>query len=115
MMEERFGTSVFLLLMNKDKFNSLPKDLQEIINKSVDIDMVKKVGELWMDVEKPSIKMQKESPDSDVTTLSADAMKDFDAAGQRVVQRWIKEVDAKGIDGQKLVDEARKAINKNSK
>jgi TRAP-type C4-dicarboxylate transport system substrate-binding protein len=112
---ERFGTSVFMLLMNKDKFNSLPKDLQEIINKSVDLDMVKKVGEIWMDVEKPGIKMQKESPDSDVTTLSAEAMKDFDAAGQRVVQRWIKEVDAKGIDGQKLVDEARKAINKNSK
>lgn len=111
----RFGTSVFLLLMNKDKFNLMPKDLQEILEKSLDMDMVKEVGQLWMDFEKPGIKMQKESDDSNVTTLSDKSMEEFDDVGEKVVQRWIKEVNTKGIDGQKLVDEARKAINKNTK
>lgn len=110
--EKRFGTSVFLLLMNQDKFKSLPKDLQDIIEKSLDIEMVKQVGQLWMDFEKPGIKMQKKSLDSKVSILSKEAMKDFDEAGERVVQRWISEVSEKGIDGKKLVDKARDAISK---
>ncbi len=111
---KRFGTSVFLVLMNKDKFNSLPKDLQDIIEKSMDMDMVKKVGQLWMDVEKPGIKMQKKSG-GEINELSKQATKEFDALGEKVVLRWIDEVSSKGIDGQKLVDEARKAIKRNSK
>lgn len=111
---ERFGTSVFLLLMNKQKFNSLPKDLQAIIKKSVDLDEVKRVGQIWMDVEKPGMKMQLASGGK-INTLSKEATKEFDDAGQKVVKRWIKEVSKQGIDGQKLVDEARKAINENTK
>jgi TRAP-type C4-dicarboxylate transport system substrate-binding protein len=112
---KRFGTSVFIMLMNKDKFNSMPKDLQEIIEKSLDMEMVKKAGKLWMDFEKPGIAEQTKSKDSDVTLLTQEAMTKFDEAGQRVVQRWINEVNDKGIDGQKLVNEARKAINANTK
>jgi TRAP-type C4-dicarboxylate transport system substrate-binding protein len=110
----RFGTSVFLLLMNKDKFNSMPKDLQKVLVDSLDLNAVKKIGQLWMDVEKPGIKMQKESPNSEIVTLDKKALKEFNAAGERVVKRWIKEVSKKGIDGQILVDKARKAIKKNT-
>lgn len=113
--DSRFGTSVFIMLMNKDKFNSMPKDLQDIVEKSLDMEMVKKAGQLWMDFEKPGIEKQKSSKDSDVTALSEESMKEFDKAGQRVVQKWINEVKEKGIDGEKLVNEARKAINANSK
>jgi TRAP-type C4-dicarboxylate transport system substrate-binding protein len=113
--DSRFGTSVFIMLMNKDKFNSMPKDLQDIVEKSLDMEMVKKAGQLWMDFEKPGIEKQKSSKDSDVTALSEESMKEFDKAGQRVVQKWINEVKEKGIDGEKLVNEARKAINANTK
>lgn len=108
----RFGTSVFLLLMNKDKFNSLSKELQDVLVDSLNIDAVKEIGQLWMDVEKPGIKLQKESPDSEVITLDDAALKEFNEAGERVVQKWIKDVNEKGIDGQMLVDKARAAIKK---
>jgi len=113
--DSRFGTSVFIMLMNKDKFNSMPKDLQDIVEKSLDMEMVKKAGQLWMDFEKPGIEKQKSSKGSDVTALSEESMKEFNKAGQRVVQKWISEVKEKGIDGEKLVNEARKAINANTK
>lgn len=106
----RFGTSVFLLLMNEDRFKSLPKDLQKILEDSFNIDMVKKVGQLWMDVEKPGQKLQRESKDSQIITLSDEAMKEFNEASEKVVKKWITEVSKKGIDGQKLVDSARKSI-----
>jgi TRAP-type C4-dicarboxylate transport system substrate-binding protein len=112
---ERFGTSVFMLLMNKDRFNSLSKDLQKVLMDSVNIDTVKEVGQLWMDVEKPGIKMQNDSENGEVVKLDSKAMSEFNAAGELVVKRWINEANEKGIDGQKLVDLAREAISKNSK
>lgn len=113
--DERFGTSVFLLLMNKDRFNSLPKDLQKVIEDATNIDLVKEAGVTWMNVEKPGMKMQRESKDGDIIELSQESMDEFNKVGETVVQRWIKEANDKGIDGQKLVDSARASIAKYTK
>lgn len=112
---ERFGTSVFLLLMNEDKFNNLSKELQGIIEDSMGMEMVKRAGKIWMDVETIGMKMQAESKGGEVVKISEKEMKKFDAVGQKVVDKWIDETNKKGIDGQKLVDNAREAISKNSK
>ncbi len=111
----RFGTSVFLFLMNKKKFRNLSKELQEYIEQSVNMTAAKQVGQAWMDVEKPGMKMQADSKGSEIIKISDKEMAKFNEAGQRVVNRWVKEAKKKGIDGQKLVDKAREAINKNSK
>lgn len=113
--ENRFGTSVFMLLMNKDRFNSLSKELQDIIEESFNMDMVKHIGQVWMDVEKPGMKMQANSKNSEVAKLDDKTMAEFNAVGQKVVDKWVKEANSKGIDGEKLVREARKAIAKHSK
>jgi TRAP-type C4-dicarboxylate transport system substrate-binding protein len=112
---ERFGTSVFMLLMNKDRFASLSKELQKVLLDSVDMNTVKEVGQLWMDVEKPGMQMQKDSKNGEIVKLDSKAMIEFNKAGEKVVQRWIEEANTKNIDGQKLVDSAREAISKNSK
>ena len=109
---DRFGTSVFLFLMNKDKFNNLSTDLQKVIMQHTDLASAEAVGQTWMDVEAPGIKLQKASANSAVIRLDAPAMAEFDAAGERVVKRWIKEASKKGIDGNKLVNAARSAIKK---
>ncbi len=108
----KFGTSVFLFLMNKDKFKNLSKELQGYIEKSVDMDAVKKIGQVWMDVEKPGMKMQRNSKGGEIVLLDDKQMAKFNKAGEKVVDRWIKEVSKKGIDGKKLVDTARAAIKK---
>lgn len=112
---DRFGTSVFVILMNKDKFDSLPADLQQLLEASFDEEMTANIGQMWMDFEKPGIELQEQSANSDVTELSETAMQDFNAAGQRVVDRWVIEMNEKGLNGQDIVDGAREAINKHSK
>lgn len=111
---ERFGTSVFMLLMNEDRFESLSKDLQKILMDSVDMDTVKEVGQIWMDVEEPGKKMQNASTGGAVIKYSEKTMDEFNKIGQKVVDRWVKEMTEQDIDGQKLVDRARKAIEKYS-
>jgi TRAP-type C4-dicarboxylate transport system substrate-binding protein len=112
---ERFGTSVFMLLMNKDRFASLSKELQKVLMDSVDMNTVKEVGQLWMDVEKPGMEMQKASQGGEIVKLDSKAMAEFNKVGEEVVKKWVEEANTKGINGQKLVDSAREAISKNSK
>lgn len=109
---ERFGTSVFMLLMNEARFKGLSKKLQKILIDSVDMNTVKEVGQIWMDVEEPGKKMQNASNGGKVYKLDAKTMIEFNKIGEQVVQKWIKEASKKGIDGKKLVDSARAAIKK---
>jgi TRAP-type C4-dicarboxylate transport system substrate-binding protein len=110
---ERFGTSVFLFLMNKDKFNKLPKDLQKVIENNTGLEKTRELGQIWMDIEEPGIKLQDGSNGGQVVKLTSEQMKKFDEAGQRVVTRWINEVTEKGLDGNALVEKARKTIKEN--
>ncbi len=105
-----FGNSVALILMNKDRFESLPKELQDIIEKSAGLDLIKRYGQLMIDLEEPGKNLQIKSG-GEIVTISEKETKKFDEVGQRVVQRWVKEMNSKGIDGQKIVDAARKSIS----
>ena len=110
--DRRFGASVFLFAMNKDTYKSLPKDLQKIIDNNSGKALAKSMGQVWMDVEAPGQKFQRNSKDSAVVQLSEKESEKFNKVGQKVVDRWIKEVSSKKIDGASLVKKARKAISK---
>lgn len=106
-----FGVAVLLLLMNKKKFDSLPKELQNAIDKASGIALIERFSKFASDSEVLGKKLQKDSG-GEVISLSESETKKFNQAGQRVVQRWVEEMNSKNIDGQKIVDAARKSISK---
>lgn len=111
---ERFGASVFLMLMNKDKFNSLSPELQQVLLDSTDMSLFESAGQTMMDIEQPGVDVQLKSGGEVVKITEADMAK-FNEIGESVVARWIEEANSKGLDGQKMVDTARAAIQKNSR
>ncbi|MCF8466857.1 MAG: TRAP transporter substrate-binding protein [Sneathiella sp.] len=111
--DERFGTSTFLFAMNKDSYNRLPGDLKAVIDKNSGPAFSEEMGVVWNEVEKPGMGMQEKSG-GEIVHLDATAKAAFDAAGEKVVERFVEEVGKRGINGQQLVDDARKAIAKNS-
>lgn len=111
---ERFGTSIFMLLMNNAKFNLLPKDLQKIIMDNAGMDTYQNVGELYDKIEIPGKSIQIKEGGT-VTNLTPKQWQEFETIGEKVVQKWLKVVNSKGINGQKLVDKARKSVKKHSK
>lgn len=107
----RFGTSVFLFLMNQSQFDALPADLQQVIDDNIGIDFVKEMGLAWDDLEVPGRMVQYEN----LTKLPVDEIYAFEDLSEQVVQRWIEDVSTQGIDGRQLVDEARRYIARYSR
>ena len=109
----RFGTSLFLLAMNKERYDSLPADLKKIIDDNSGANLAAKAGEAWNSFEEPGKKLRKDSG-GELIQLTADEKMAFDALNQQVIDRWIAEADKNGLDGKALVEAAQAAVKKHA-
>lgn len=109
----RFANAVFSVSMNKDRWNSLPPDIQSAFRKASDKSFLRRIGNVWYDYEKPGIERLIQYKKKHIVLTEAET-KAFEEKLKPVTERWIKDVRAEGIDGKKLVDKARKLINKYS-
>lgn len=105
----RFGASVFMFAMNKERYESLPADLKAVIDANSGAALADQIGGAWDEVEAPGKKMQKDSG-GEIIGLTADEMAEFDTLGATIVDRWVEEATANGIDGKALVDAARAGV-----
>ena len=107
----RFANAVLSVTMNKDKWNSLPPDIQRAFREAGNEEFLKRIGKVWKDYEKPGIDklVQFKKKHIVLTKEETDA---FREKLEPVVERWIKEVEAEGIDGRGLVNRARSLIKK---
>lgn len=104
-----FGGSALLLLMNQKKFDSLPKDIQKLLEDSTGDKLIEKFAKVAAGFEVLGKTLQRASG-GEVITLDAAETKRFQDVGERVEKRWVAEMKDKGIDGQKIVDAMKKSI-----
>ena len=97
----RFANAVLSVTMNKDKWNSLPPDIQRAFRKAGDEDFLKKIGKVWEDYENPGIEKLKDFNRKHIV-LSKEETEAFKVKLEPVVERWIREVEVDGIDGRRL-------------
>jgi TRAP-type C4-dicarboxylate transport system substrate-binding protein len=109
----RFGTTTFQVSMNEDKWNSLPEDIQKIFMDASNEAWWGEVGKIWRASDDGGIGLAVKAGNTHVT-LTEEETAAFKEKLEPVVQRWIDEVSAQGIDGQGLVDKARELIAKHS-
>ncbi len=105
----RFGTAVFMLAMNKDAYETLSDDLKAVIDANSGTNVAAEIGAMWEGFEQSGVDALAAAGVENIVLSEAEAAK-FNAQSEAVVQRWIDEVTAKGIDGASLVDQARAAI-----
>ncbi|UUX48476.1 TRAP transporter substrate-binding protein [Nisaea acidiphila] len=110
----RFGTSVFLFAMNKDRYESLPADLKAIIDANSGTAIAGEAGKLWDAIETPGQKLQ-EKTGSPVKMLDQAATDGFSALTDQVTAKWVEEATAAGIDAKALVTAAKAAVAKHTK
>jgi TRAP-type C4-dicarboxylate transport system substrate-binding protein len=107
-----FNTSLFFVVMNKDSWDKLSPEDQKKMDGLIGIPMAQKAGEAF---DYQANQSEKESKDAGVEfiTLSDADLKKFKDASKIVTEKWISDMEAKGIPGQKIYDEAVKLIQSN--
>ncbi|MQX38437.1 TRAP transporter substrate-binding protein [Roseospira navarrensis] len=105
----RFGTTTFLLAMNKDRYESLPEDLRAIIDAHSGEALAREAGRVWDAVE-PRVIAMAEARGNEVIYLDDAASAPFLDAFAETEARWLEEMAAKGIDGEALLAAAKAAV-----
>lgn len=111
---ERFGTTTFQMSMSQRVWESLPPDLQEVINKNSGEDFARETGQVWRNAEESGIN-DAFNAGNELITLTEEEMRPFREAMKPVHQHWIDDVTAEGIDGQMLFDAAKASVAKHGK
>jgi len=110
--EERFGTATFQVSMNQARWDSLPDDVKQAFRDASDREWLATVGAIWRGTDDFGIKMAVDSGNTHVV-LSEEETAAFRESLAPVVDRWVEDVTAKGIDGAALVEKARAKIAEN--
>ena len=99
-------TITFVLVMNKDKFNDLPADLQKVMDDNSGMDFSVFAGGTQSDADGPSRQLAVDRGNN-IITLDAAQSAAWAAAAAPVYDTWLAEMKDRGIDGQALIDEAK--------
>lgn len=109
-----FYTSVFIFAMNQKKYDSLPADLKTVLNANSGLTLAKELGKTWDAAEKPGLDAAVKHGNR-FNTMGGSELDRAKAAVQPVYDNWVKTATGKGVDGKKLLDEAKALIAKYGK
>ncbi|SNS93783.1 TRAP transporter substrate-binding protein [Antarctobacter heliothermus] len=96
----------FVLAMNRDVFESLPEDLQKVIDDNSGLAFSIYAGGTQSDADGPARQIAVDMGNNIVTVSEEDA-KEWDALVNPIYETWVADMKEKGIDGQALIDQAR--------
>lgn len=99
-------TLTFSFAMNQSVYDSLPADLQEVINRNSGLDFSVFAGGTQADADGPARQIAVDRGNTIITVSEADAALWAEAA-QPLYERWVADMQGQGIDGQALIDQAR--------
>ncbi|WP_299613067.1 TRAP transporter substrate-binding protein [uncultured Tateyamaria sp.] len=99
-------TLTFVLAMNKDRYDSLPDDLRQVIDDNSGLEFSIFAGGTQADSDGPAREFAVSNGNNIVTVSGAD-LDAWRAAAQPIYDEWVADMESKGIDGQALIDEAR--------
>lgn len=110
----RFGTALFHVSMNADRWNALPAEIREVFAAETGRDWWGEAGAIWEATEAWGIGVATAAGNEHVvlTVAETDA---FLAALAPVVDRWTSDVAGQGIDGAALAARARELVAQNSR
>ena len=102
-------TVTFTLSMNRDRYESLPDDLRAVIDANSGLEFSVFAGGAQADSDGPARELAVARNNNIITIPEADVAA-WRAAAQPIYDTWIADMAAQGIDGQALIDEARRLM-----
>jgi TRAP-type C4-dicarboxylate transport system substrate-binding protein len=113
--QPRMNTSTFSFLMNKASYNKLPADLKKVIDGLSGKNIARWAGQNWADIEIPARKVMESKKKNKFHMMPASEVVKMKAAAKPAIDRWLKQMKGKGIDGARMLADARAMIAKYAK
>jgi TRAP-type C4-dicarboxylate transport system substrate-binding protein len=107
---EALYTATIIMVMNKSAYEALPDDLREILDAESGAAMAQAFSQVMFDYDAPGREIAVNAGNNIITLDEAEVAR-WKEAAQPVIDRWVAEMDAKGIDGQALIDRAKQLID----
>lgn len=104
----QISNNVFILAMNQARYDSLPPELKKIIDANSGAEPSAWVGRIFAEDAAPGRKSA-EVRHNNFYTLPAAEWKRWEKAAAGVAEEWVKDMNAKGLDGKRLLEEAKAA------
>ena len=102
-------TQTFGFIMNLERYDSLPVDLQAIIDANSGVETARAFGAA-MDAGDATGRRIAEEAGNSIVTLDADETARWKAASQPTIDRWVADMQAAGADGAGLYEAALAAV-----
>lgn len=103
-------TIAFFVVMNKQKWNSLPPDIQKVIQE-VNEEWIEKTGKSWDEIDTAGMKFVKKLGNK-VVSLSKEEDERWVKAVQSVFDDYVKSMKAKGLPGEEALKFCREELKK---
>ncbi|MFO1349512.1 MAG: TRAP transporter substrate-binding protein [Gammaproteobacteria bacterium] len=107
--ERGLYTSVFIVAMNKAKYDALPDDLKKIIDAHSGMAWAKRAGQAWDAAEAPGRQAAADAKAA-FQIIQGQELARWQTATAPVITEWLKDMQAKNIDGKTLLDDARALV-----
>ncbi|MDO5622586.1 MAG: TRAP transporter substrate-binding protein [Paracoccus sp. (in: a-proteobacteria)] len=107
--ENGLYTSVFALVMNRAKYDNLPPDLREIIDRNAGAALAAQASAVYDGIE-ADIRQQALDHGAEITVIATEDQAPWRAAAQPVIDAWVAARDAAGDDGMAMLNDARAMI-----
>ena len=107
-------TAVFLVSMNKAKYDALPADLKAVLDANSGADVSAQFGKLMSDADTAG-KEKLVAGGVAINVIGKAELEKWRAASASLDESWAKDMDGKGADGKALLQSARDLIKKNTK
>ena len=109
-----FICAAFIFAMNKKTYDGLPPDLKKIVDGNSGMNLAKRIGAVYDDVEVKNRAVAAKRKNKFNTIPEAEVAK-IRKAAEPVIEQWVADVTKKGIDGKAMLAEARRLIAKYTK
>jgi TRAP-type transport system periplasmic protein len=103
-------TSVFVFAMNKAKYESLPPDLQAVIDRNSGRELSTQIGRAFDDASAPARRVALSQAGSEVYMVPYTEMVLWERASMRLYGEWVQDMIKRGLPGQDLVLDARALV-----
>lgn len=102
-------SALFTISMNKYKYEALPPKLKKIIDDNTGANFSQQLGRTW-DEQITTARQKIEDNGNPINQIASDEVARIQEAAKQVEADWITEMNAKGYDGQAIVNRAKELI-----